>query len=122
MSLEPRECKYRKNQKVITYTNLDEDHLSSFIGNTLTLVAYEDYQTTIPDLIMNGTRVMIYAGDVDFICNWMGNKAWTLALEWSGKDAFNAAQDADWNSGAGAYRFSLNPTQSMALRNPFYSF
>ena len=32
-----------------------------------------------------GTRVMIYAGDVDFICNWLGNKAWTLDLEWDGK-------------------------------------
>ena len=28
---------------------------------------------------------MIYAGDVDFICNWLGNKAWTLDLEWDGK-------------------------------------
>ena len=41
-------------------------------------------------------RVLIYAGDVDFICNWMGNKAWTKALPWSGHTAFNEAMDADW--------------------------
>ena len=26
----------------------------------------------------------------------MGNKAWTLALDWNGKDAFNNAEDTDW--------------------------
>ena len=40
---------------------------------------------------------MIYAGDADFICNWMGNKAWTLALNWPGSTAFNAADDHDWD-------------------------
>lgn len=35
--------------------------------------------------------VLVYAGDADFICNWLGNRAWTEALEWSGKAAFNSA-------------------------------
>jgi len=56
----------------------------------------KDFQTKIPDLLANGTKVMIYAGDVDFICNWIGNKAWTLALDWPGKEKFNAATDAPW--------------------------
>lgn len=30
-------------------------------------------------------------GDTDFICNWLGNVAWTEALEWSGQKAYNAA-------------------------------
>jgi cathepsin A (carboxypeptidase C) len=33
--------------------------------------------------------VLIYAGDADFICNWLGNHAWTEKLEWSGKKDFN---------------------------------
>ena len=41
----------------------------------------------------------IYAGDVDFICNWLGNQAWTLGLEWSGKAGFNAAEFKDWAVG-----------------------
>ncbi len=30
-----------------------------------------------------------HQGDADFICNWLGNHAWTEALEWPGKKAFN---------------------------------
>jgi cathepsin A (carboxypeptidase C) len=51
------------------------------------------YYKKVPDLLAAGIRVMIYAGDVDYICNWLGNKKWTLALEWPNKDAFNAAED-----------------------------
>jgi len=54
-------------------------------------------QGTVPPLLAAGIDVLIYAGDADFICNWMGNKAWTLALPWSGKAAFNLADDHDWN-------------------------
>lgn len=32
--------------------------------------------------------VLIYAGDADYICNWLGNKAWTDALEWAGHDEY----------------------------------
>ena len=55
-----------------------------------------DFNQTIPALLGSGIRVMIYSGDVDFICNWLGNKAWSLALEWPGKASFNAANDAPW--------------------------
>jgi cathepsin A (carboxypeptidase C) len=47
-------------------------------------------------MLESGIRVLIYAGDVDFICNWMGNKAWTQELRWSGKEEFNAAGDNKW--------------------------
>jgi cathepsin A (carboxypeptidase C) len=36
--------------------------------------------------------VLIYAGDADFICNWLGNRAWTNALEWPGHDGFVSAK------------------------------
>lgn len=50
----------------------------------------------IPQVLENGIRTMVYAGDVDFICNWMGNKAWALKMKWSGKKEFNNAKDGDW--------------------------
>ncbi|KXS10435.1 peptidase S10, serine carboxypeptidase [Gonapodya prolifera JEL478] len=48
-----------------------------------------------------GVRVLIYAGDADFICNWLGNKAWTLELEWSGKEEYNSAKDKPWTTESG---------------------
>lgn len=47
-------------------------------------------------MLEGGVRVLIYAGDVDFICNWIGNKAWTKALPWSGHAQFAAQEDKDW--------------------------
>jgi cathepsin A (carboxypeptidase C) len=44
----------------------------------------------IPE-ILKKIPVLIYAGDADFICNWLGNHAWTEALEWGGKIRFNNA-------------------------------
>lgn len=55
-----------------------------------------NFQQMLPDLMEDGIRVFIYAGDQDYICNWLGNKAWTLAMEWDGKEAFNAAPDRKW--------------------------
>merc|ERR1719145_474163 len=37
----------------------------------------KNYHTKIPDMLKSGIRVMVYAGDVDYICNWLGNKHWT---------------------------------------------
>jgi hypothetical protein len=48
-------------------------------------------EPTIPPMLEGGLRVMIYAGENDFICNWLGNHRWVKAMEWSGRAAFNAA-------------------------------
>ncbi|KAI9344316.1 Alpha/Beta hydrolase protein [Obelidium mucronatum] len=58
------------------------------------------YVNLVPGIIDEGVHVLVYAGDADFICNYMGNRAWTLELEWSGKDGFNAAPELDWVSKA----------------------
>jgi len=54
------------------------------------------YHTLLPDLLHDGVRVLVYAGDVDFICNWLGNKAWTKTLKWDHTTEFNQAEDKDW--------------------------
>jgi len=70
----------------------------------------KNYQAQIPDLLANGITVLIYAGDCDFVCNWIGNKAWTLAMEWPGKAPFVAAPDVPWNNDAGIVRSAGNFT------------
>ncbi|KAJ7689713.1 Alpha/Beta hydrolase protein, partial [Mycena rosella] len=41
-------------------------------------------------LFERGVRVLIYVGTYDWVGNWVGNEAWTLALEWSGHAEFSA--------------------------------
>ncbi|RLN56032.1 hypothetical protein BBP00_00008199 [Phytophthora kernoviae] len=51
------------------------------------------YHTYVADLLNDNLRAVIYAGDADLVCNWIGNQAWTLSLDWKGKDGFNAAEE-----------------------------
>jgi cathepsin A (carboxypeptidase C) len=44
----------------------------------------------VPELLKK-IPVLIYAGDADFICNWLGNRAWVNALEWEGQEGFSKA-------------------------------
>jgi len=45
----------------------------------------------IPTVLAAGVRVLVYAGDQDFICNWLGNSRWVHKMKWSGQEDFNAA-------------------------------
>jgi len=70
-----------------------------------------NFHTLLPDMLADGVRVLVYAGDVDYICNWLGNKKWTLALDWPHKTDFNTAADKPYvlpggNDAAGRLRSS----------------
>jgi len=53
----------------------------------------KEYDRALPAMLHAGINILIYAGDADFICNWMGNQAWVEQMEWSGQEAFNKAKD-----------------------------
>jgi len=59
----------------------------------------QNYQQMIPDQLNDGIRVLIYAGDQDYICNWHGNQAWTQALPWPHQADFKATSPKPWVSG-----------------------
>ncbi|KAF2194635.1 carboxypeptidase Y-like protein A [Zopfia rhizophila CBS 207.26] len=48
------------------------------------------YHRVVPG-ILEQIPVLVYAGDADYICNWLGNKAWTEALEWPGQKDYAKA-------------------------------
>ncbi|XP_057457338.1 serine carboxypeptidase-like [Lotus japonicus] len=45
----------------------------------------------IPTLLEDGIKVLVYAGEEDLICNWLGNSRWVDAMEWSGQKDFGAS-------------------------------
>ena len=47
----------------------------------------QPFHRLVPSLLEK-IPVLVYAGDADFICNWLGNQAWTEALEWPGQKKF----------------------------------
>jgi len=61
------------------YNALSDDETLSQVDN----VAY---------LLEEGVPVLVYSGDLDFQCNWLGGQNWTNAMEWSGQTGFNNAQ------------------------------
>lgn len=57
------------------------------------------YDTILPEMLADGVRIMIYAGDQDLICNYYGNRRWVNALQWGQSKDWAAAKDADWMVG-----------------------
>jgi carboxypeptidase C (cathepsin A) len=47
-------------------------------------------------LLERGVRVLVYVGEYDWICNWVGNSRWTEELEWSGGDAYRKVPMGTW--------------------------
>ncbi|XP_020214804.2 serine carboxypeptidase-like [Cajanus cajan] len=45
----------------------------------------------IPSLLEDGIKMLVYVGDKDLICNWLGNSRWVHAMEWSGQNAFGTS-------------------------------
>ncbi|GMF56842.1 unnamed protein product [Phytophthora fragariaefolia] len=91
---------YLNSPQVRKYLNVDErfstwNETSSEVGTTF--ITDGDWSMPfhefVADMLDDGLRVLIYAGDADLMCNWIGNRAWTLELDWRGKDGYNAAEE-----------------------------
>ncbi|XP_052200207.1 serine carboxypeptidase-like isoform X1 [Diospyros lotus] len=47
----------------------------------------------IPDLLEDGIQLLVYAGEYDLICNWLGNSRWVHAMKWTGQKEFVASPE-----------------------------
>jgi len=60
----------------------------------------ESFAFELPAVLEQGIRVVVYNGDLDLICNWVGGHMWVNALKWSGQKAFQKAAVKDWKVGS----------------------
>ncbi|CCD22841.1 carboxypeptidase C NDAI_0A06870 [Naumovozyma dairenensis CBS 421] len=79
--------KYMNFPEVQEVLGSDVDHYSGcnedvFTGFFFTGDGSKPFQGFVGELLDMDIPVLIYAGDKDFICNWLGNQAWTKELEW----------------------------------------
>lgn len=60
----------------------------------------------VSEMLNDNLPVLVYSGDLDYICNYLGNHAVAMKLEWNHGNDFRAADDHDWNCGGGLARSS----------------
>ncbi|KAI9824779.1 MAG: hypothetical protein M1832_001607 [Thelocarpon impressellum] len=52
---------------------------------------YPNFLEDLQQILDRGVRVGLYYGDADFICNWLGGEALSLAVNYTDSEAFRAA-------------------------------
>jgi cathepsin A (carboxypeptidase C) len=66
------------------------------VHDQFTVDAMKDMSSNVIDLLDNDIATLIYAGDTDFICNYLGNKAWTDELKWKHHKEYKHSEPYDW--------------------------
>eukprot|EP00937_MAST-01D_sp_MAST-1D-sp2_P005785 g5785.t1 len=69
---------------------------SRAVGRRMRGAALLPTDGALPVLLDAGVRVLLWAGEHDYISNWIGVKAWALSLPWRGRAAFASAADVAW--------------------------
>ena len=54
-----------------------------------------DVTPKVQALLKAKKRVLIYNGEYDYSCNWMGGIAWIRAMDWEGAEEFNSQHFTD---------------------------
>ena len=59
------------------------------------------FQAAAATVLAHGRHVVVYSGKDDYICNYLGGKAWVESAQWSGKAS------AGWGGACGEISFLL---------------
>ena len=115
---------YLKRPEVVAALGVDGHKWSDC--NHVVALAFEtsgdwmhSFHTKLIDQLNAGIRVLIYAGDQDYICNWLGNQAWTLALDWPHKADFNAAPVTNFTAGGTSNVGELRTSNGLSFLRVF---
>ncbi|KAF6166943.1 hypothetical protein GIB67_037456 [Kingdonia uniflora] len=76
--------------------NIEFVSCSPAVYNAMELDWMKDLEVGIPALLNDGISMLIYAGEYDLICNWLGNSRWVHAMKWSGQQEFARASNVSF--------------------------
>ncbi|CAN1182306.1 Serine carboxypeptidase-like 48 [Linum perenne] len=88
-----------KVKSALGVKDIDFVSCSSKVYDAMTGDWVRDYEVGIPALLESGIKVLIYAGEYDLICNWIGNSNWVNGMKWSGQKKFQSAQTVPFVAG-----------------------
>ncbi|EEQ36343.1 Carboxypeptidase Y [Clavispora lusitaniae] len=80
------------------FTSCDDTVFRNFILSGDEMKPFHQY---VAELLEKGVPVLLYEGDKDFICNWLGNHAWSDALDYSKHDFFEVQPLRPWHTKEG---------------------
>ncbi|CAG8807859.1 23298_t:CDS:2, partial [Gigaspora rosea] len=124
------------SQNIAKYSNREDVKTELGVNSSFVYKRYNDniriqflnsgdiirsFDIYIPTLLKNNIRVLIYAGDADYACNWLGHNAWTKALRWSGTKGFNNAKFTPWITASGNYSGEVRAFKGFAFLRIFES-
>lgn len=74
----------------INYTTTNSPYVFTGFGQTGDFV-FPIFKTDLEEILNSGVRVLLQYGDADYICNWFGGEAVSLAVEYEHSEQFRAA-------------------------------
>ncbi|KAL3849526.1 hypothetical protein ACJIZ3_011408 [Penstemon smallii] len=78
-------------KKSLGVGNINFVSFSTEVYGAMATDVMKNYMNGIPSLLENGVKVLVYAGEYDLICNWLGNFRWVHAMKWVGQKKFGSA-------------------------------
>lgn len=69
---------------------------SSEVGSRFVTDFMRPYQRHITSLLDDGIPVLIYVGDKDLVCDWVGNLAWVNQLNYTNHEEFSKESFKPW--------------------------
>lgn len=69
---------------------------SSEVGSRFVTDFMRPYQRHITSLLNDGIPVLIYVGDKDLVCDWVGNLAWVNQLNYTNHEEFSKESFKPW--------------------------
>ncbi|RDX85908.1 Serine carboxypeptidase-like 49, partial [Mucuna pruriens] len=81
---------------------------SSAVYQAMLVDWMRNLEVGIPALLEDGINLLVYAGEFDLICNWLGNSKWVHAMEWSGQKEFVATSEVP---------FTVDDSEAGLLKN-----